>query len=329
MESNFNEKKWLALINPISGGKKAEKKWNKTIKKQLEDINLNFDEYITSAPNDAIQKIVSEIDNYDGFIAVGGDGISNEVINGILHGTIEKGNQNDKFFTIIPAGTGNDIAHAFGLPYKDIEASCNLFKPENAQKRSVDVGKAIGKNFNNDPVNRYFCGVLSSGFDAEVAYKSNNGKKWLPGTANYIKALLTNIIWLKSKEFDVSLKKSEEDLSFTKRGIFIAVGLGPYYGAGMKICPNAQIDDGLFHITFLNKVPRRTLLRVFPKVYDGKHITHKKVDLYEAQELGINTDKDTYWQVDGEIIGFTPVKIETLPKTLHILAPILNDSNDK
>ncbi|MFV2014507.1 MAG: diacylglycerol kinase family protein [Candidatus Heimdallarchaeota archaeon] len=321
--------KWLAIINPASGGGRAKRKWKKKIRNLLESFGVDFTEYITTEPNDAIKKIKNEIDLYDGFIAVGGDGTSNEVLNGILQGTIEQGKENNKLFAIIPAGTGNDLANAFDLPYKDLEASCNLLKSGNATTRLVDVGKVTGNDFNDESIVRYFCGVFSSGFDAKVAYKTNHGTKWIPGTASYVKALLTNIIWLDSSKFNVKINNGQNFDSFTKEGILIAVGVGPYYGAGMKICPDARVDDGIFHVTFLNKIPRRTLLRVFPKVYDGKHVTHKAVNLFSGPEVEIQSDDDTLWQVDGEIIGKIniPVKIETLPRILKVLSPIPESLN--
>lgn len=325
MNQNFKDIKWLAVVNPVSGGGRAKKKWNKVIKAKLEEIGVNFTEYITEAPQDAIYKTVEEIDNYDGFIAIGGDGVCNEVLNGILKGTIDQNKPNNKLFAIIPAGTGNDIAKAFEMPHKDIEASCDLFKPEMGNKRVVDSGKAMGTDFDDVETSRYFCGVLSAGFDAEVAYKTNNGSKWVPGTTNYIKALLTTIIRLRSREFQVDIINGEENEAFSKKGILIAIGLGAYYGAGMKICPDALVDDGLFHITFVNRIARRTLLRFFPKIYDGKHVTHKAVELYIGTEITLNIDNDCYWQVDGEIIGFTPVKIKSIPKVLNVLVPLSKD----
>ena len=311
--------KWLAVINPVSGRSMAKKKWEKKIKHQLESI-INCEEYCTTGPGNAIDYVSQEIHHYDGFIAVGGDGTINEVVNGIVKGLNEQPSKT-KVFAIIPAGTGNDIARAFDLPYKNIKASCDLFKNENSTYRLVDVGKASGFDFDNEPVTRYFCGVLSSGFDAEVTQKTHQSSKFLPGTANYIRSLLSNIIRLSRHHFSVSILNNEKEEKFEKEGILMAVGLGPYYGAGMKICPDAKVDDGLFHITFVNRVSRRTLLRVFPKVYDGKHITHPAIELYTGSELSFQGSAKTIWQVDGEILGYTPVTIETLSNVLKILSP--------
>lgn len=309
---------WLAVINPASGGGKVKKKWAKKIKQHLKGI-IKFKEYYTTGPSHAIDYVRQEINHYDGFIAVGGDGTSNEVINGIVGGLNERPS-NTKIFAVIPAGTGNDIAHAFDLPYDDIHASCDIFKNENSIYRMVDVGKASGFDFENKPVTRYFCGVLSAGFDAEVTQKTHQSSSCLPGTAKYVRSLLSSIIRLSRHHFSVSILNQGKEEKFKKEGIFMAVGLGQYYGAGMKICPDAKVDDGIFHITFLNRVSRGTLLRVFPKVYDGGHIIHPAIDLYTGPKLSIQGSEKTIWQVDGEILGHTPVKIETLPKVLKILS---------
>ena len=311
--------KWLAVINPASGGGKTKKKWVKKIKHQLEGT-INFKQYFTTGPGDAIAYVSREIHHYDGFIVVGGDGTCNEVINGIVKGLDEQPSKT-KAFAVIPAGTGNDIARAFDLPYNDIKASCDLFKNENSTFRMVDVGKAIGFDFDHKPVTRYFCGVLSAGFDAEVTQKTHQSSKFLPKAAKYVGALLSNIIRLSKHHFSVSVLNQEKETKFEKEGTFMAVGLGPYYGAGMKVCPDAKVDDGLFHITFVKRVSRRTLLSVFPKVYNGKHITHPAVELYTGFKLSFQGSEKTLWQVDGEISGYTPVVIETLPNVLKILSP--------
>ena len=311
--SEILSKKWLALINPASGGGKVKKRWTKVVKNEFDAMGLQYTEYYTTAPVDAITKIESEIDNYDGFIAIGGDGTVNEVLNGIIHGTLEKNKVNNKIFATVPCGTGNDISHAMGLPHKDMKEACKAFT--SGVLKRIDAGKATGENFKGEKVNRYFCGVLSTGFDAEVAFKTNSGTKWLPGTMNYVKSLLTSLLWMKTRGYIVKTPET----TFEENGILLAVGLGQYYGGGMMVCPNAKIDDGLFDIVFLKKVSRLTMLRVFPKVYDGKHLSHKAVFEYESASITISNTIDTYWQVDGETIGFTPVDITTVKDALQIL----------
>ncbi len=316
--SEILSKKWLAIVNPASGGGKVKKKWNKHIKKEFDAMGIQYTEYFTTAPQDAIQKIELSIDDYDGFVAVGGDGTCNEVLNGILLATVEKNRPNNKLFAMIPAGTGNDLCSAMGIPAKDWKEALKLF--ENGQIKKIDTGKAQGVNFKGEQTTRFFNGVLSTGFDAEVAQKTNTSSKFLPGTFNYVKSLLTSLLGMKTRGYTYKVNGQE----VTENGILLAVGLGAYYGGGMKICPNAKVDDGVFDIVFLRKVTRRTLLRVFPKVYDGKHITHPAVDEYESEAIEISNTIDTYWQVDGEIIGFTPVTITTVKGGLQVLVPSEN-----
>ena len=311
--SELLSKRWLAIINPVSGGGKVKKRWNKIIKPEFESIGLQYTEYFTTAPDDAIHKIVDSIDEFDGFIAVGGDGTCNEVLNGILHGTVEKNKQNNKLFAMVPAGTGNDICTAIGVPSKDIKKACQLFV--NGQLKKIDTGKAQGINFKGEETTRYFNGVLSTGFDAEVARKTNTSSKFLPGTFNYVKSILTSLLGMKTRGYTFKINGTE----ITENGILLAVGLGPYYGGGMNVCPYAKVDDGYLDIVFVKKVTRRTLLRVLPKVYDGNHITHPAVVEYESDAIEISNTIDTYWQTDCVIIGFTPVKISTVREGLTVL----------
>ena len=87
----------------------------------------------------------------------------------------------------------------------------------------------------------------------------------------------------------------------------------------MKICPDASVHDGKFHITVLNGLPKLKFLKLFSTVYDGSHIKHPVVQVYEASELIIQSSLYSRYQVDGEVIGSTPAKITAIPNGLTIL----------
>jgi diacylglycerol kinase (ATP) len=111
-------------------------------------------------------------------------------------------------------------------------------------------------------------------------------------------------------------------------GMLIAVGNGPSYGGGMRICPQADPRDGRFQITAVDRVSKPTLLRIFPKVFSGRHIEHPKVRVLDAVRVDLSTAPDqtvSIW-ADGEWAGLLPASVETVPGALLAYVPAPADS---
>ena len=100
--------------------------------------------------------------------------------------------------------------------------------------------------------------------------------------------------------------------------LLIAVGNGGNYGGGMRICPQADMKDGLLEITWVDPAPRRTVLRIFPQIFSGRHINHPLVHTYRAAEISIESP-DSMIYADGERIGSPPVLIQVVPRAVRIL----------
>ncbi|MFX0016729.1 MAG: diacylglycerol/lipid kinase family protein [Promethearchaeota archaeon] len=292
------------IVNPAAAGGRVEKIWNAQIIPLLDKYNLEYDFEFTSHPQHAIKLAQAQIiEDYKYICSVGGDGTANEVLNGVLKA------EKPGVFAAIPIGTGDDIPTIFGIPEGDLEAAILCLKK--GQNKNFDVGYC-------EAANRYFAGVASMGFDAEVADRTNKGSKRLSGTRNYQIALLKTI--MKFKPYDLSIKINS-DLIEGQR-MLLAIGNGKRYGGGMHICPDAEVTDGKFTVTALNKISRITLLRIFPKVYDGKHVTHKRVETFETSSMHVDSPKKKcLYQVDGEILGHLPETFITKPNALTVRVP--------
>ena len=301
---------WLAVINPVSGGGRTLKGWQR-IKYNLEILNISFDEVFTEYSGHAIKLVKQEAPKYHGILVVGGDGTTNEVINGILTSTSP-----ETILGIIPSGTGNDIANGFGLPYDDINKACQLIR--NGTTKKVDVGITKGRNFTGNIVYRYFG---SFGFDADVSFEANKTGKRLSGTANYIVTIFKTLVILKSRLFKISLIENGSVTNTVEEKAFLfAVGNGAWYGAGMKICPEASVFDATFNATMVKEVSKLNFIKVLPTVFEGKHISHPEVRTFKASEFLVQNGAKTMYQVDGEVIGCTPTSVRTLPLVLNIMS---------
>ena len=240
-------------------------------------------------------------------VACGGDGTVHMALQAVADTDIALG--------ILPVGTGNDNAGALGLPSDTDQAAaiiCDLIW--SGQTRVVDAGRAIVQG-----ESRWFLGVLSSGFDSSVNARANN-MSWPAGQARYIAAILAELRVFRAVPYRLTLDAGlPTEMIIEKRGMLLAVANGPRYGGGMKVAPDAQMDDGLLDLTFLDELKTSTFLRVFPSVYAGTHIRRPEVHQYRARTVRIEAPSQTAY-ADGELIGALPVDVEIVAGAVRVLA---------
>ena len=250
------------IINPISGNKNGLKA-AKIIEDYCVENKLLFKIIYTNSNNNA-QEIASYYKNNKNVIiySVGGDGTLNEVINGMHDGIAN--------LSIIPTGTGNDF-------YKCV-------KKFNGNK--IDLGKV------ND---KYFINIASIGFDAEVANLANTYKeKNLPNKLVYILSLIKNYFSYKN----IEVRSNERKKCIT----IFTVCNGSYYGGGFKINPNAKLDSGLFDIVEADSLNKLQILNLLTKLAKSNHLTDKKINYYNTDNISIESNIPLICNVDGEII---------------------------
>ncbi|MFX0124094.1 MAG: diacylglycerol/lipid kinase family protein [Candidatus Hodarchaeota archaeon] len=298
-------KEIFLIVNPAAAGGRVETIWRDQIKPLVDDHDLEYDFEFTSSPQHAIEMARTRTnEGYKIICSIGGDGTANEVLNGVLKA------EKTGIFSAIPVGTGDDIPTVFGIPEGHLKAAVRCLAE--GQNKTFDVGYC-------ETADRYFAGVASMGFDAEVADRTNKGSKRLSGTKNYQLALLKTL--LKFKPYDLLIRINEKQTIEGQR-MLLAIGNGKRYGGGMHICPGAEVTDGKFAVTTLQKISRITLLRIFPKVYDGKHINHRSVETFEGSSIHVDSlQKKCLYQVDGEIMGYLPETFLTKPNALTVRVP--------
>jgi YegS/Rv2252/BmrU family lipid kinase len=295
---------YFLVVNKTAAGGRVAKIWEEEIRPLLDQHGLEYDFECTTHPQNAIEITQTRVnEGYRVICSVGGDGTANEVINGVMKA--------DKpgIYMGFTVGTGNDIPVAFGIPEGDINAVVECLI--NGQDKTFDVGYC-------ENAERYFGGSASMGFDAEVADRTNKGSKKRSGTRNYQIALLQTIVKYKSHHLIITV---DDGSPFEEECILVAIGNGKRYGGGMHICPSAEILDGKFSITIIDPISRFTLLRIFPRVYDGKHVEHKKVRTFDGTRIHVESKDKSLYQVDGEILGYLPETFITLPNALTVRVP--------
>ncbi len=273
----------LFIINPTAGKNKARKSIP-IIKKIMNKTGKKYKIMITDKPKHATSIAYEALSDgyYNTVIAVGGDGTVNEVARGVLRagcGTLG----------VIPAGTGNDLARTLNIP-EQLENSIELII-ENRTKK-VDVGQ-VNKNL-------LFTNVASIGFDSEVLKSTEIIKRKFKGEITYTLGLLKTLFTYKSKQMEIKL----DDIVIKDKILLAAVGNGKYYGGGMKICPHADIEDGVFDICIVKDISKLKLLFIFPAVFKGIHGKYKKyVSFYKSSSVNINTTDKALLNVDGDLFN--------------------------
>jgi|SRR5579862_2698291 len=236
---------------------------------------------------------------------------------------------------VVPAGSGNDFARALGLKrVRDSLAAWSRFcDGERGDKnvRQIDLGTitALGSESirNSEPGTRHFCCVAGIGLDAEVARRANGLPRWLRGHGGYALSAAPSILTfapfrmriLTPPQPDVP---SEAWVSRSDQPTMLAAFANtPQYGGGMKIAPQATMDDGLLDVCIVGAVDPFKLFCMFPTVYAGKHLGIKEVEYFHAPRVRVETEHPLDVYADGEYVCRTPVEIGIQPAALRVVTP--------
>ncbi len=237
----------------------------------------------------------------DALVACGGDGTVHLALQ-LVAGT-------ETPLGIIPVGTGDDNARTLGLPLADAEAAADIVA--SGHVRTVDAGRISAA----DGVQRWFLGVMSSGFDSAVNERANT-ISWPKGQARYLVSILGELRVFKPLPYTVVI----DDVHHDGKAMLVAVGNGVSYGGGMKVCPSAIVDDGELSVLFLAELGKPTFLRVLPKVFSGTHVTHPAVTEYSGRRIHLDAP-DQIVYADGERVGPLPADIEVAPGAVRVIVP--------
>jgi diacylglycerol kinase (ATP) len=161
---------------------------------------------------------------------------------------------------------------------------------------------------------QWFGCVLSAGFDSKVNDRANR-MSWPRGRMRYNVAIVAELGVFKPIAFTIDLDGDR----WQTEAMLVAVGNARSYGAGMQICPDAVIDDGLVDVTVLGPVSKPAFLRAFPKVFKGTHRDHPAVTMRRAKTVSLAADDVTVY-ADGEYLGELPITCETVPGAVRVLA---------
>ncbi|HEY4268969.1 MAG TPA: YegS/Rv2252/BmrU family lipid kinase [Galbitalea sp.] len=240
----------------------------------------------------------------DAFVVVGGDGMVNLGTNLVAGTKVPLG--------IVPSGTGNDMARALGIPFDNVEKAIEVLEEALTRPpRIIDAGVITDADGNS----RWFGCMVSAGFDSVVNERANN-MNHPKGKSRYTIAMLLELIGLKPIPYRIIL----DGVATQTSGMLVSVGNGESLGGGMRVTPEAKVDDGLLDVLVVQPLTRIQFMRIFPKVFAGTHIHDPRVNVTRAKQIRLESDVAVAY-TDGERFGPLPVDIEVRPGALRVLSP--------
>lgn len=288
----------LVVINPAAGSGRAAGTWNRL--RRTAARLFPFDEATTRGPGDA-QDVGrrAAAAGVRRILAVGGDGTLHELVNGLAHTPVALG--------VLPSGTGNDFARSqgfFGPLPKLLEGLAR------GAYRPIDLGQAGST---------YYLNVAGVGFDAEVARRVNAMAHKAQGTIAYLGEAVRGAFRFEPPPLELRFDGGE--VVGPERLLLVAVGNAPAYGGGMRICPQARVDDGLLDVLLVGDIRRWATLALLPRVFLGRHLGHPRIRLVRTSSVTVTGPPGIALHADGEIVGDLPTTFRVHPGALTLWAP--------
>ena len=238
---------------------------------------------------------------FQAVVALGGDGAFHHLVEGIRG--------KDAVAGFFPAGNGNDIARALGIPCDAVAAADAFLR---AQPRAVDL---VRVQFGDGRVAHYM-GAGGMGLDAEAAHLANTRFRAWPGVTRYLAGAFTT--FFREPLLDVSVEM--DAASWSGRALFVAVANATSYGSGVRIAPHAKMDDGLLDVVVVGDVGFVRLLEAIPNVLTSGDLRgFPEVTRYRCRRVSLRADRVARVHGDGEGLGEAPAEFRILPAAIRVM----------
>ena len=296
----------VVFVNSAAGGGRA-RVYLPRIQKVFESFRIHAQFVMTNSAAEfesSAQNAISQDQRV--LLAMGGDGTFQTLANAAIGADVVLG--------VLPIGGGNDFAAALGLPSDPVKAVGAVLS---GQPRIVDLVRA----HTADGRTRLYAGGGGIGLDAEAARYASGAYRHLPGRLRYIASALRALVGY--APIAVRLDFPESDFPpFEAKSLLAAVLNSPTYGAGLRLAPDATVDDGSLQVVVVEDLSKFEVLTLLPRLMGTGELRTSRVKRWRTARVRLTTDRPCLFHGDGEILGPTPVEIELVPKAVRVLAPI-------
>ncbi len=305
----------VVVVNPNSQGGNVGKRWPHLADQIRREVP--FDVVLTTAPGhatdvtrDALRAGATRV------VALGGDGTVNEVLNGFFDKGVSIAPE--AALGYLPQGTGGDFRKTLGVPKDFGEAVACLARDH---RRRIDVGRLDFALRGGGRATRMFVNIASFGMSGVVDRAVNDSKKRF-GALSFFWATTKTTFRYSNQRVRLRFDDDKDTVDVTINTV--AVANGRYFGGGMKIAPDAQLDDGVFDVVAMGDLGLRELVMNSRRVYKGTHLSLDKVSVRRAKVVQADPAGPgdvIELDVDGETPGILPARFTIVPRALDVVAP--------
>jgi YegS/Rv2252/BmrU family lipid kinase len=319
---NMSERRTLVIVNPQSAAGRARREWP-NMSRLLRGQYGTFEERFTTRPGEATDLCRQGLqEGFDAIIAVGGDGTLNEVGNGFFHppqpGAPLKLLRPGASLGLLPFGTGGDFRKSIDFPQGTSRSARALV---NAVPRAIDVGRVDLTNREGQTISRAFLNIASFGLSGLVDENVEKGPKWMGGKASFFLASVRSVASYTPQPVRLILDGAE---LYEGPIYLVAVSNGQYFGGGMWVAPEADLEDGLFDVVVVRGMPKARWFLRGSSIYSGAHRKMPEVSIHRGKKLvaePLRANDPVRIDLDGEQPGALSATFEVFPKLLPVLAP--------
>lgn len=309
--------KVAVVLNPIAGGGRLKRHWPEvaaSLKRHFGDFELRE----TQAEGDA-ERLALDLAaiGFELVIAAGGDGTASEVADGLLKAFRESGRTAE--LGLLPCGTGIDFARGLGLSNN---VDLTLKRIAEAKPRKVDAGCISYVDDHGALASRHFINIASLGLSGATdrAVNADKRKGKVSARALFYWRTVWEFLRYRFQEVAITI---DDGAPVEARMALVAVANGKFFGGGMMIAPDAELDDGEFDIVILRAAGKLKLIWDIRLLYGGRHRNHPAITILRGKKVVVEPLGDVQKNaalidIDGESPGRIPATFEILPGALTL-----------
>lgn len=284
------------IVNPAAGGGRAGRALP-AVQEQLRRLGVDHHVRVTASFDHARALARAAAGAGDTVVAFGGDGLISAVAGALA--------ETDAVLGVLPGGRGNDFIRSLQIPVDPV-AACEVLCT--GEVRRLDLGAVAG---------RTFVGIASCGFDS-VANRIANETTLLRGSLVYAYGALRALLGWRPASFEITV---DDDPPRTIVGYTVAAANSGRYGGGMRLAPDARLDDGLLDLVTISHLPRLRFLTLLPSVFSGRHLNVPEVQVTRGRRIRIAASTPFALYADGDPIAQLPAEVEVLPGAVRMIVP--------
>jgi diacylglycerol kinase (ATP) len=222
---------------------------------------------------------------------------------------------------VVPAGSGNDFAKALGI--RNAHVALRAWRDFCAGKKNVKhIDLGLIRSHNEETL---FCCVAGAGLDAATNARANRMPVWLRSRGGYLLAALWSLAVGRTAAISVRSQETvppDTNLSSSAQPAWlVAVGNAHRYGSGLKIVPEARLDDGLLDVCLVAEMSKFKLLCALPTVFWGGHVGLKQVQYFRTARVLLEANPGLEIYADGEPVCRTPAEFSIIGGALNVIVP--------